>query len=437
MNRIYTLIIVAVITMSGFAQAPQKMTYQAVVRDISNNLLVNQPVGVRISILQGNTTGDIVYKELFNPNPITNQNGLVTIEIGTGISIFGDFSGIDWSFGPYYIKTEIDPNGATNYNITGVSQLLSVPYALYAKTAESIIGGIDENDPIYSAWDKSTGISITESQISNLQHIDSIGIANLGYVAGAQENTHLSEIEVDNYVANNGFLTEEIDADSTNEIQSLSVSITGDTLYLLNANYIIIPGISNANNNITYPSDTVITFDNYPSVATVWFGGDDRASYGPRNMVYGQSVKFPFNLEVDYFAVPFTGNFDYVENHEGVGHEVDVRLLVKDINGTEMGAKTFTIPSTFNGGWYSFSISELNIELISNNTYVFMLYVVDGYTNGLKNGIKFDSNGTYINGKQFRTNSSDATNSYIENWDNWSETSYPDLHFRIAGSIVD
>ena len=119
------------------AQAPEKMSYQAVIRNNSNVLVANQGVGMKISILQGTATGTEVYKELFNPNPTTNANGLVTIAIGTGLPITGTFAGIDWSEGPYFIKTETDPTGGTNYTITATTQLMSVPYALYAKTAGS------------------------------------------------------------------------------------------------------------------------------------------------------------------------------------------------------------------------------------------------------------------------------------------------------------
>ncbi len=77
----------------------------------------------------------------------TNANGLVSIEIGNGTVVSGDFATIDWGNGPYFIKTETDPTSGTAYTITGTSQLLSVPYALHAKTAETITGEIIETDP--------------------------------------------------------------------------------------------------------------------------------------------------------------------------------------------------------------------------------------------------------------------------------------------------
>ena len=115
---------------SALAQAPQKMSYQAVIRNASNALVTNAAVGMRISILQGSATGTEIYKEIYNPNPQTNANGLLTLEIGSGLVITGTFATIDWSASPYFIKTETDPAGGTNYTITGTSQLLSVPYAL-------------------------------------------------------------------------------------------------------------------------------------------------------------------------------------------------------------------------------------------------------------------------------------------------------------------
>jgi len=130
------------ISSSIFAQTPQKMSYQAVVRNASNNLVASTAIGMQISILQGSSSGTAVYVE--TQTPTTNANGLVSIEIGSGTVVSGSFATINWANGPYFIKTETDPDGATggiSYTITGTSQLLSVPYALHAKTAESVSGG--------------------------------------------------------------------------------------------------------------------------------------------------------------------------------------------------------------------------------------------------------------------------------------------------------
>ncbi len=115
---------------SASAQAPQKMSYQAVIRNASNTLVANANVGVKVSILQTTATGTSVYSETHQPT--TNTNVLATFEIGNGTVISGNFAAINWANGPYFIKTETDPTGGTNYTISGTSQLLSVPFALYA-----------------------------------------------------------------------------------------------------------------------------------------------------------------------------------------------------------------------------------------------------------------------------------------------------------------
>jgi hypothetical protein len=138
MKNLYTILVALLITTSVFGQAPEKMSYQAVLRDASNTLLTNQEVGMQISILQTTITGTAVYTE--TQTAITNINGLVSIEIGSGTSS-DNFSAIDWSAGPYFIKTATDPTGGSSYSITGTSALLTVPFAMYAKTSGSSIPG--------------------------------------------------------------------------------------------------------------------------------------------------------------------------------------------------------------------------------------------------------------------------------------------------------
>lgn len=121
------------------AQAPEKMSYQAIIRNNTGQLLTNQNIGMKVSILQGSNAGPVVYAEQLTAT--TNINGLVSLEIGSGTVVTGTFASINWSTGNYYLKTETDANGGTNYNIVGTSQLLSVPYAMYAKSSGGGGGG--------------------------------------------------------------------------------------------------------------------------------------------------------------------------------------------------------------------------------------------------------------------------------------------------------
>ena len=130
MKKIYSLVVGLLLTASDWAQAPQKMSYQAVIRNSSNALITSTPVGMQISILQGSSTGTAVYVETQTPS--TNANGLVSLEIGTGTIVTGTFAGINWAAGPYFIKTQTDPTGGTAYTIAGTNELMSVPYALFS-----------------------------------------------------------------------------------------------------------------------------------------------------------------------------------------------------------------------------------------------------------------------------------------------------------------
>jgi hypothetical protein len=172
MKKIIAICAVILMTASVFlpqqasAQAPQKMSYQAVIRDNSNALVTNQMVGMQISILQGSANGAAVYAE--TQAPTTNANGLASIEIGSGTLVSGNFASINWANGPYFIKTETDPAGGSNYTITGTSQLLSVPFALYAEKS---------GNPILQAG---SGISIQNDSIINTAPNQQINLSGTG-----------------------------------------------------------------------------------------------------------------------------------------------------------------------------------------------------------------------------------------------------------------
>ncbi|MDZ4148303.1 MAG: hypothetical protein U1C58_08475 [Flavobacteriaceae bacterium] len=139
MKKFYPLVsILFLFSLGVLAQAPEKFTYQAIIRDASDVVSANQSIGLQISILQGSASGTAVYVE--TQNPTTNSNGLISIEIGAGSVVSGDFATINWGADLFFIKTEIDITGGTNYTISGTSQLLSVPYALHSKTSGTATG---------------------------------------------------------------------------------------------------------------------------------------------------------------------------------------------------------------------------------------------------------------------------------------------------------
>lgn len=100
MRKLSTFIVTVLLMATGWAQSPEKMSYQAVIRDAGDNLATNQTVGMQISILQGSITGTAVYVETHTPT--TNAIGLVSVEIGNGTVVSGDFTTIDWENGPLF-----------------------------------------------------------------------------------------------------------------------------------------------------------------------------------------------------------------------------------------------------------------------------------------------------------------------------------------------
>ncbi len=143
MNRIIAtwgfLIVLTLITWGASAQAPQSIQYQAVARDPSGALITNTPIGVRVTIIDGPSTGTPVYTEQHTPS--TGDYGVFTLQLGRGNNQVGTFANIGWGTGTIWLKIEVDPAGGTSYVDMGTYQFLSVPYALYAQTAGNGGGG--------------------------------------------------------------------------------------------------------------------------------------------------------------------------------------------------------------------------------------------------------------------------------------------------------
>ncbi|HBG69793.1 MAG: hypothetical protein A2W93_00250 [Bacteroidetes bacterium GWF2_43_63] len=130
LKKIFVIFSLLLITGFAVAQSPQAFNYQAVARNAAGNVLPDQALGIRVSIHQGSEAGDVVYSETFATS--TNEFGLFNLSIGTGTVASGNFSTIDWGDHQYWMQVEVDMNGGTTYTDMGTSQLLSVPYAMYA-----------------------------------------------------------------------------------------------------------------------------------------------------------------------------------------------------------------------------------------------------------------------------------------------------------------
>lgn len=142
MKRIFIVTTVLFLSINVFAQIPQFFNYQAIVRNSGGELIKQQSVGVKVGIFRTPFFGKLikVYEETHKVT--TNENGVITLFVGSGTPVIGEFSDIDFSIlgksKGYSIKTEIDPKGGINYTISGTEMLACVPYAKVAEKATSL-----------------------------------------------------------------------------------------------------------------------------------------------------------------------------------------------------------------------------------------------------------------------------------------------------------
>lgn len=230
MKRLLLALTLVLFTSISFAQSPEAIKYQAVARDVNGDVYANTNVSMRISVLETSTTGPAVYVETHSAT--SNDYGLINLEIGTGTPVTGTFAAIDWGSDLHYVKVEIDPAGGNNYEVMGTSQMLSVPYALYAESA----GNTDDadsdptNELITNAQLNGAGLEIEEA--GNVQTVDLSSLINdndanpgnelINNVSYQNDTITITEAGIDHVIDLTGL--QDNDSDSTNEIQDLQLS---------------------------------------------------------------------------------------------------------------------------------------------------------------------------------------------------------------------
>jgi uncharacterized protein (TIGR02145 family) len=146
-----TLIITTfmILSIMNLHAQPQAFSYSALIKNKEGKPVIKHSVTLRIGIIQGKVDGSPEYMELHKVT--TSESGTINIEIGHGKPQMGEFSQINWGKGPYFLKSEIDLKGGENYQLLGVSELLSVPYALYSgESANGFSGNYEDlqNKPL-------------------------------------------------------------------------------------------------------------------------------------------------------------------------------------------------------------------------------------------------------------------------------------------------
>jgi hypothetical protein len=220
-KKMFNLFLASILSVGLSAQSPEAFKYQAVVRDVSSNIIANQSVSFQISILQGNSSGLSVYTETHTIT--TNTYGLANMEVGNGTLISGNFSTIDWANDIYFVQVEMDPAGGSSYALMGSSQLQSVPYALNAKTAENVFDG--DFNSLANVPTNVSAFTNDSGYITNADDADADPNNELQTISKTGSSVTLSN--------GGGSFTDDVndaDADATNELQIISLATNTITL---------------------------------------------------------------------------------------------------------------------------------------------------------------------------------------------------------------
>ena len=311
------------------AQAPQSFRYQAVVRHLDGSIVQNQIVSLRISILPDSPLSNSVYSEWHRL--ATNEFGIVNIKVGEGTNIMGTFSAINWGAHSFFLKTELDILGNDNYIFIGTTELLSVPYALYAANAVNV----DDADA-----DPENEIQVLSFSNDTL-YLQNGGWVYLGHYLDNTDQQTLSlsgttlSISNGNTVVFNEAV--DLDGDPTNELQFLSIS--NDTIYLTNGGYVKLPE----------------TFDgNYSSLIGA-----------PVNVSF-------FSNDVGYITNPNDNDFD-------PSNEIQMLNCIKDTLSISMG-NSVPLPKNSYHGIIKFE--ENSTWVVPENVYSISIIAIGAGGNG-------------------------------------------------------
>ncbi len=371
MRKLTTLFAILMLCVTALlAQAPNKFSYQAVVRNASNQLETNTLIGIRVSILQNSATGSVVYSETQMLS--TNANGLVTLNIGEGTVVYGNFNNIDWSAGTFFLKSEIDPTGGNSYSITSTQQLLSVPYALYANEAGNgfsgnyndltnkptiptvptnvsaftndagYLTGYTETDPVFTAWDKNYNDLTNLPQIPQIPADISAFNNDAGYITGYTETDPVFSAWDKNY----------------NDLTNKPALFSGNYNDLTNKPTLFSGNYNDLTNKPTIPTvPTVVSaFTNDAGYLTGYSETDPQFNAWDKN--YNDLTNKP---------TLFSGNYNDLTNKPTIPAAANNAMLTIQRNNSTVG--TFTADAS-SDKTVNISVPTTTSELTNNSGYI-------------------------------------------------------------------
>jgi len=249
MKKLQLFVLIAFFAGPGFAQSPAAFHYQAVLHSEDGNPILNTDITLKISILSDTVLNTILYAELQNVS--TDAFGRISVQVGRGDIISGDFPSIGWENGNVFIRVEYDFTGTGTFTMAGQTQLLSVPYALFAeKSGETYTAG--NGISIFQQTISNTGDLSNTNEIQTLVKLGNTIILNPGgssvtdadqqtLTVNSSGNNRQLEISSGNTI---NFDVSDSDNDPVNELQV--VSISRDTIFLSNGGFVKLPQATNA-----------------------------------------------------------------------------------------------------------------------------------------------------------------------------------------------
>jgi hypothetical protein len=354
MKRLAFIISLLISTFS-FAQSPDLFNYQSVVRDQNGNILANQSISLKISVLQGSSSGTVVYEE--DHSPTSSASGLISLQIGSGNVVSGTFSSIAWAGAAHYIKVEADPNGGSNYELLSNNQLVSVPYAIHASTVDNV------DDADADTTNELQTLSLNGREIL----LSDGGSADLDQEFSAIELKMSSDSSTLRGLIdqNTQDIAADSDQDSLNEIQSIYDS--GDTLYLSkNGGYLffgpIITPWTKTQNGIYYDGNVSINSSNlsYPLLVADTAAHSNSSFY--RNGILVASQITNSN------GANYAGIYSEVEGSASTNMAVDATSLGNS-GGTNYGVGGYARNAATNIGVEGF-VGSSNSENVGLDVFV-------------------------------------------------------------------
>ena len=334
------LVALATFSISMFGQSPEGFNYQAVIRNASNVIVSNQAVGLRMTLQQGATNGATVYSETFAVT--TNSNGLVNVQIGNGSVLSGTFATINWANGPYFIETAVDATGGSSYVVMGTSQLMSVPFALYAKTSGNGQGPVGAQGPAGVTGAAGAQGSVGPQGPQGLQ-----GPAGATGPAGIASTQNLQQV-----------LTNGNNANALNIVNTGKIGIgtatpsASSSIEIATALPIIFPRMTQSQINALTPTEGMVQYNTDAKKLQVYGMLTDNAKVLNEIYIGNESGTVNFSINQS-FSSPINGQV------------IAVELMLKNPSSVPyvptidfMGQGAYTIPNYSQLTWHTFILTS-------------------------------------------------------------------------------